>query len=166
MDDPRELFVHELGDALCAEQLLVKFLQELSDEAWDAKLSGALDKHLADTEKHATNVKAALKSVGQKPKSGRCSAIKALRKEHRRFVAREKPNRPIHDVLVARTAARAEHYELAAYTSLISLADALEETEASALLERNRKQDEAALNTATRAVTRLARRPHANARTT
>jgi ferritin-like metal-binding protein YciE len=141
-------------------------LDELSNEAWDAKLTAALDKHLAETEKHATNVKAVFRTVGVKPKVGKCPAIKALRKEHHRFVAREKPNRPILDVVVARTAARAEHYEIAAYTSLISLADALDETKASTLLERNRKQDDGALKTATRAATRLARRPHSDARAT
>lgn len=163
MDKPRELFLHELGDVLCAEQMLVKMLPELAKEAWDAKLTAALDNHLAETETHVSNVKAAFKTIGAKPKAGKCPVIKALRKEHDGFVAKEKPNRPILDMFVAGAAARAEHYEIAAYTSLIILADALGETEASTLLQRNLKQEVAALERATRIATRFAKKTPTNA---
>ena len=38
MSDPRELFVHELGDLLYAENVLVKALPKLAQEATDAEL--------------------------------------------------------------------------------------------------------------------------------
>jgi len=41
--------------------------------------------------------------------------------------------------------ARAEHYEIAAYTGLITMADALGESEAVTLLRKNLKQEQAAL---------------------
>ena len=39
MDDPRELFLHELGDVLYAEQTLVKALPQLQEEASDKELA-------------------------------------------------------------------------------------------------------------------------------
>ena len=39
MSDPRELFLHELGDVLYAEQTLVKALPKLQEEASDEELA-------------------------------------------------------------------------------------------------------------------------------
>ena len=39
MNDPRELFLHELGDVLYAEQTLVKTLPKLQREASDDELA-------------------------------------------------------------------------------------------------------------------------------
>ena len=38
MNDPRELFLHELGDVLYAEHTLVKTLPKLAQEATDSTL--------------------------------------------------------------------------------------------------------------------------------
>ena len=42
MSDPRELFLHELGDVLYAEQTLVKALPKLKEEASDEELAKGL----------------------------------------------------------------------------------------------------------------------------
>ena len=133
-------------------------LPELAEEAWDAKLTAALEAHLAETERHVKNVKAAFKTIGEKPKAGKCPAIKALKKEHDRFVAHQNPNRPILDTFIAIAVIRAEHYEIAAYTALITLADALAEPKASTLLQRNLKQEIATLEKVTRIATRFAKK--------
>lgn len=164
MDNPRELFVHELGDVLCAEQMILKILPELSKDAWDAKLTAALETHLAETEKHVDTVRAAFRTIGEKPKVGKCPAIKAVKKDHDRFVAKQKPNRPMLDTFVTSALTRTEHYEIAAYTSLITMADGLGETQASTLLQRNLKQEVAALERATRIATRFARKTPTNAK--
>ena len=54
-------------------------------------------------------------------------------------------------------AVRTEHYEIAAYTGLVTMADALGETKASTLLQRNLKQEVAALNKLNRIAKRLAK---------
>ena len=93
MDKSRELFVRQLGDVLAAEQMIVKMLPTLAEEAWDAKLTTALEKHLTETERHVKNVKATFKAINQKPKIGKSRAIKGLKKEHDHFIAQAKPNR-------------------------------------------------------------------------
>ena len=50
MNDPRELFLHELGDILYAERTLVKALPKLAQEATDSTLRDAFEKHLSETE--------------------------------------------------------------------------------------------------------------------
>ena len=60
-------------------------------------------------------------------------------------------------------AARTEHYEIAAYTGLITMAEALGETDAAKLLGENLKQEKAALETVTTISEKLASKIPANA---
>ena len=57
MDDPRELFLHELGDLLYAENTLVKALPKLAREANDADLQEGFEAHLEETKQHVDNLK-------------------------------------------------------------------------------------------------------------
>lgn len=147
MKDPRELFVHELGDILYAERKLVKTLPKLAQEATDSKLTSALEKHLAETEQHVTNVEAAFEAIGEKPQAEKCPGIDGITKEHDEFVASEKPSGDVLDMFLTGAAARTEHYEIAAYSGLITLADGLGENKAATLLRKNLEQERAALDT-------------------
>ena len=149
MDKPRELFVHELGDILYAERKLVKTLPKLANEATDSTLTKAIEKHLAETEQHVTNVEAAFEAIGVKPKAEKCPGIEGLTKEHDEFVASERPSSDVLDMFLTGAAARTEHYEIAAYSGLITMADSLGESKAATLLRKNLKQEEAALETVT-----------------
>ena len=67
------------------------------------------------------------------------------------------------DMFLTGAAARTEHYEIAAYTGLITMADALGETDAAKLLGENLKQEKAALKTVTTISEKLATKTPANA---
>jgi ferritin-like metal-binding protein YciE len=149
MDTPRELFLHELGDILFAERTLVKTLPKLAKEASDSSLSTAIEKHLTETEGHVSNVEAAFKAIGETPKAEKCPGIEGITKEHDEFVSKEDPSSDVLDMFLTGAAARTEHYEIAAYTGLITMADALGETDAAKLLGENLKQEKAALQTVT-----------------
>ena len=66
MTDPRELFLHELGDVLYAENVLVKALPKLADEASDDKLRAGFEAHLEETKQHVKNVEKAFAKLGEK----------------------------------------------------------------------------------------------------
>ena len=59
MTDPRELFLHELGDVLYAEQTLVKTLPKLQEEAADEELAQGFGEHLEETRQHVKNLEQA-----------------------------------------------------------------------------------------------------------
>ncbi|HSP72776.1 MAG TPA: DUF892 family protein, partial [Gaiellaceae bacterium] len=63
----------------------------------------------------------------------------------------------LRDVFHAAAAAKTEHAAIAAYTTLIALAEALELPDAVRLLERNRDEDAEALDRVERAAERLLR---------
>jgi ferritin-like metal-binding protein YciE len=163
MDTPRELFLHELGDILFAERTLVKTLPKLAKEATDSSLKTAIEKHLTETEGHVSNVEAAFKAIGETPKAEKCPGIEGITKEHDEFVSKEEPSNDVLDMFLTGAAARAEHYEIAAYTGLITMADALGESEASKLLGENLKQEKLALETVTTIAEKLAAKAPATA---
>ena len=67
MTEPRALFLHELGDMLYAERLLVKALPQLQKEASDDELAQAFREHLEETKQHVANVEAAFEALGETP---------------------------------------------------------------------------------------------------
>jgi ferritin-like metal-binding protein YciE len=155
MTDPRELFVHELGDLLFAEQTLVKTLPGLAAEATDDELRSGFESHLEETRQHVENLKAVFESIGEDPKAEKCPGIEGITKEHDQFMENEDPSSEICDLFLTGAGARTEHYEIAAYKGLISLAESLGEKDAAALLEDNLSQETAALKKLEAAAMRL-----------
>jgi ferritin-like metal-binding protein YciE len=163
MEDPRELFLHELGDILYAERTLVKALPKLAQEATDSTLAEAIKHHLAETEKHVGNVEKVFELVGETAKAEKCPGIDGIKKEHDEFVSKEQPSSDVLDMFLTGAAARTEHYEIAAYTGLITMAKALGEKDAAGLLSENLTQEKAALETVTTISKTLAKSIPANA---
>jgi ferritin-like metal-binding protein YciE len=157
MTDPRELFLHELGDLLYAENALVKTLPKLAREATDADLQKGFEAHLEETKLHVDKLKQVFELVGEKAKAEKCPAIDGITKEHDEFMSEEKPSPVITDMFLTGAGARTEHYEIAAYTGLITMAQALGEKNAVPLLQENLKQEEAALGKLEQAAKRLSR---------
>lgn len=145
MTDPRNLFLHELGDILYAERVLMKALPKLQKEATDKELSAGFKDHLAETRRHVTNIEQAFKALGEKPKAYRCPGIEGITKEHDEFVENESPSPAVLDTFLTGAGARAEHYEIAAYEGLITAARAMKERKVVTLLSENLAQEKAAL---------------------
>jgi ferritin-like metal-binding protein YciE len=157
MTDPRALFLHELGDVLYAERTLVKALPKLRDEATDKELAKSFDEHLEQTKQHVKNVEQAFDALGEDAKAERCPGIEGIKKEHDEFVSDESPAPEILDAFLTGAGARTEHYEIAAYEGLITMAEAMSEDDVARLLGQNLEQEKAALETVTKIGKRLAK---------
>jgi ferritin-like metal-binding protein YciE len=145
MSDPRELFLHELGDVLYAEQTLVKTLPKLQEEASDEELASGFSDHLEETRLHVENLKLAFEELGEPAKAEKCPGIEGIKKEHDDFVDNESPSPEVLNAFLTGAAARTEHYEIAAYEGLVTMARAMGETEVVRLLNENLEQEKAAL---------------------
>lgn len=156
MSDPRELFLHELGDILFAEKTIVKMLPKLSKEASDRELKKGFDRHLKETQQHVKNLESVFKSLRKRVAATRCPGIEGLKAEHDAFVKSESPEPAILNAFLTGAATRTEHYEIAAYTGLLTMARALGEKEAVRLLDANLKQEKQMLKDAEAIGKRLA----------
>ncbi len=145
MSDPRELFLHELGDVLYAERTLVKTLPKLQEEASDEELTLGFEEHLDQTKQHVKNVEQAFEKLGEKPTAEKCPGIDGIKQEHDDFVTKESPSQAVLDSFLTGAGARTEHYEIAAYEGLVTMADAMGETDVVQLLNTNLEQEKQAL---------------------
>ena len=142
---PEQLFKHELQDMYYAEKTLATTLPKLAQEATDSELSRAFTAHHKETEKHVANLEKVFKELGQSAQPHPCPGIDGIKKEHDQFMKENEPSPAMRDAFLTGAAARAEHYEIAAYTGLVNQARALGEREAVELLQENLRQEKEAL---------------------
>jgi ferritin-like metal-binding protein YciE len=145
MSEPRDLFLHELGDVLYAERTLVKSLPTLQKEASDEELALGFEEHLDETQQHVKNVELAFEKLGEKPTAEKCPGIEGIKQEHDDFVSEESPSQNVLDSFLTGAGARTEHYEIAAYEVLVTMAEAMGEMEVVELLTENLEQEKTAL---------------------
>ncbi len=145
MSEPRDLFLHELGDVLYAEQTLVKALPKLQEEATDDELAQGFRKHLEETRQHVKNLEQAFEALGEPAKAEKCPGIEGIKKEHDEFVSNESPSQEVLDAFLTGAGARTEHYEIAAYEGLVTMAEAMGEDEVAQLLNENLAEEKQAL---------------------
>jgi ferritin-like metal-binding protein YciE len=137
---PRDLFLHELGDVLYVEERLEQeVLPKLIGEVSDQELRKGLEKHLGQTRSHVENVETVFEQLGEEPTREECIGFEGLKKEHEKLAA--EVSQDLMDAVATGSAARTEHYEIAAYEGLVTKARAMGETDAVKLLEENLKDD-------------------------
>jgi ferritin-like metal-binding protein YciE len=156
MSEPRDLFLHELGDVLYAERTLVKTLPKLQEEASDEELALGFEEHLDETGQHVKNVELAFEKLGEKPTAEKCPGIEGIKREHDEFLSKESPSQDVLDAFLTGAGARTEHYEIAAYEGLVTMAEAMGEMEVVELLTENLEQEKTALEKLKAIGTRLA----------
>ena len=138
----RELFVHELSDAMSAEQQILKMLPELHKEARNAELKRALKEHEQETRQQVKNLESVFKQLGAQPEETTCYGVKGLADEHK-ALHEERPSPEMLELANLGGAAKTEHYEMVMYTGLVQMAKDLGERDAAQLLQDNLDQEKA-----------------------
>jgi ferritin-like metal-binding protein YciE len=142
LSSPRELFVHELADAMSAEQIILGMLPELAKEARHPEVKKAIQEHEKETRQQVKNLQAVFKQLGETPEPTTCHAAEGLKEEHQ-SLHEEQPTPEVLEMANLAGAAKTEHYEIATYTALVRMARELGEREAATLLKENLDQEKA-----------------------
>jgi len=142
---PRDLFVHELADAMSAEHQILQMLPELQKEALHPDFKQALKEHEAETRGHVKNLQAVFKALGEKPEETTCLGMKGLADEHK-SMHEENPSPEMLELSNLIGAEKTEHYEIVAYTGLVQMAKDLGEKDAAQLLQENLDQEKEMAN--------------------
>jgi ferritin-like metal-binding protein YciE len=145
MTTPEQLFEHELQDVYYAERTIEKMLPKLVSEATTRDLSRAFETHLKETREQIKNLERVFDELGKPARGASCPGIDGIKAEHDKFMDEEEPSSDIRDLFLTGAAARTEHYEIAAYTGLISMARKLGERQMVELLDKNLRQEKEAL---------------------
>lgn len=130
-----QLFMDELKDIYWAEKHLVKALPKMQKAATTAELVNAFADHLAATKEHVSRVEEIFEMMGMRPVAKKCEAMSGLVAEAQELMDEEEESAVLDAGLII-AAQKVEHYEIAAYGSLRTLATRMGHTDAANLLEQ------------------------------
>lgn len=120
----QEVYVDQLKDLYSAETQITKALPKLAKAATAPDLKKGFQLHLEQTKGHAERLQKICTELGVKPTGKKCQATAGLVEEGKEAIE-ENATPEAKDVMLIAAAQRVEHYEIAGYTSAISLAQAL-----------------------------------------
>jgi ferritin-like metal-binding protein YciE len=129
----KELFIDELKDLYSAENQLIKALPKMAKAANSEELRNGFEEHLEQTKGHAQRIEQIFQSLDDKPTGKTCKAMQGLVAEGAEAIDEDFEGE-VSDAALIGAARRVEHYEIAAYSTVIKFAEMLGETQAARLL--------------------------------
>jgi ferritin-like metal-binding protein YciE len=117
-----EYFVYELRDLLGAEQQLQSAMPNWKNAAGSQELTSAIDEHMAHTEQHIQRLQMAFDMMGEEARSKKCEAMAGIIREAETVLSETSAETATRDVALIMAIQKAEHYEIATYGGLITLA--------------------------------------------
>jgi ferritin-like metal-binding protein YciE len=139
-----ELFVHLLSDTYSAEKQLTKALPKLARAADNAQLREAFTSHLEETRIQMERIDGVVESIPDlKLRRIKCVAMEGLIEEGQEVIDSIDKG-PVRDAGLIAAAQKVEHYEIAAYGTLCTLAAALGYNDAKKLLGETLVEEKAA----------------------
>ena len=138
-----DAFIAELRDTYDAERQLTKALAKLAKAAANPDLRDAFESHREETLGQIERLDQVFASIEEKARGKHCDGIAGIIEEGKAIMAEEFDPQTMDACLIA-AGQRAEHYEIAAYGTLVAWATAMGHDEAAALLQETLDEEKAA----------------------
>ena len=136
----KELYIDELKDLYSSENQLVKALPKMAKAASSDELRQGFEKHLEQTRGHVQRLEKIFEALGESPKGKTCKGMQGLIEEGSE-VTEEDYKGSVMDAALIGAAQRVEHYEIAGYGTVRSMAEALGEDDHVSLLEETLEEE-------------------------
>ena len=146
-----DAFLDELRDAYDAEKQILRALPKMAKAATSDDLRSAFESHLEETRGHVEKLESVFESLEEKVRGKHCDGVAGIIEEGKSVMEEDFDDSTMDACLIA-AAQRVEHYEMAAYGTLIAWAHCLGENKVAKLLEQTLKEE----NTADKKLTGLA----------
>jgi len=140
----KELFIEELRDIYWAEKHLTKALPKMRKAATSDQLANAFEQHLAVTEAQIERVEQVFELLDLTARAKKCEAMDGLVREAQGLIEELPKGSAVIDAGLIIAAQKVEHYEIAAYGSLVQLAKTMGETEIANLLQQTLDEEKEA----------------------
>jgi ferritin-like metal-binding protein YciE len=136
----KELYIDELKDLYSAENQLVKALPKMAKAASSDELRQGFEKHLEQTRGHVQRLEKIFQTLGESPKGKTCKGMQGLIEEGSE-ATEEDYDGSVLDAALIGAAQRVEHYEIAGYGTVRSMAETLGEDNHVSLLEETLEEE-------------------------
>src|SRR6476660_2119079 len=138
-----DAFIDELRDAYDAEKQLTKALPKMARAASSPDLRAAFEHHLEETRGQIERLEQVFESLDEKVRGKHCDGIAGIIEEGNNVMQEDFDEATMDACLIA-GGQRAEHYEMAAYGTLVAWAGAMGHAEAADLLQQTLDEEKAA----------------------
>jgi len=138
-----DAFIDELRDTYDAERQLTKALAKLAKAATSPDLRDAFETHLEETKGQIERLEEVFEGLEEKVRGKHCEGIAGIIEEGKSLMEEDFDDATLDAGLIA-AGQRAEHYEIAAYGTLVAWAKTMGHTDAAALLQENLDEEKAA----------------------
>jgi len=130
-----DAFLDELRDVYDAEKQIIKALPKMVKAASSPELRTAFEAHLEETRGQVERLEEVFASLDEKVRGKHCDGMAGIIDEGKSVMAEDLDETTLDACLIA-SAQRVEHYEMAAYGTMVAWARAMGHTEAAELLEQ------------------------------
>jgi len=138
-----DAFLDELRDAYDGEKQLTKALPKLAKAATSPILRDAFESHLEETRGHIESLEEVMQGLGEKVRGKHCDGLAGIIEEGKSMMEEDFHESTMDACLIA-AAQRAEHYEIAAYGTLVAWAKAMGHDDAAETLQQILDEEKAA----------------------
>ena len=138
-----DAFVDELRDTYDAERQLTKALAKMAKTATAPELQEAFQSHLEETQGQIQRLEQVFEALEEKVRGKHCDGIAGIIEEGKSIMEEDFDDATMDACLIA-AGQRAEHYEMAAYGTLVAWARTLGHDEAAELLQQTLDEEKAA----------------------
>ena len=138
-----DAFIDELRDSYDGEKQLTKALAKLAKAATSPPLREAFKAHLEETQGQIERLEQVFELLEEKARGKHCDGIAGIVEEGKSIMEEDFDETTMDACLIA-AGQRAEHYEMAAYGTLVAWANAMGHTEAAKLLQQTLDEEKAA----------------------
>jgi len=138
-----DAFIDELRDTYDAEKQLTKALPKMAKAASSADLRHAFESHLEETRGQISRLEQVFATLDEKVSGKHCDGIAGIIEEGKTAMEEDFDQATMDACLIA-GGQRAEHYEMAAYGTLVAWARAMGHTKAADLLQETLDEEKAA----------------------
>lgn len=136
----KKIFEELLQDTYNAEKQLIKALPEAAKAAYSEYLQDAFENHFEQTKRQVERLEKVFDRLRIDKGNETCEAMEGLLKEVKEIID-EHDKSITRDVALIIASQKVEHYEIAAYGSLVELADVLGLNHTADLFERTLKEE-------------------------
>lgn len=137
----QKLFMEELKDIYWAEKNLVKALGKMAKAATSEELAEAILTHQEQTKGQVERLEQVFEILGQAPRAKKCEAMEGLIAEGQEVIEDTDEDTAVRDAGIIICSQKIEHYEIAAYGSLRTLAHVMGNDEVANLLEQTLNEE-------------------------
>lgn len=136
-----QMFMSELKEMYWMEKKLADALHEMEGAANSPQLAGAFRQHCDQTKRHAERLEQVFERMEEQVEEAEDESVKGMIEEARKVMSETEGDTMVRDSALIIAAQKVEHYEMAAYGSLRTLARTMGHNQVAEMLDTTLEEE-------------------------